>query len=261
MEVHERCVCGASFEIRDSCAGIESIPVFMEQVGAWRQEHTHRAPVKESTTAKTEKQIPAEVDWREQYVGRQCTVCHLRLTPAKVLTTLGGKPLHVSCRRCYICGGEKPYSMGWKQTPAGIYLLAHPKCFRAKELQDQEKEHAQVIEVEPGQAIIEGTVVQDHRISGEDPVYIKVRDTSGEVIFDGQQYENDLLTGGILYHRDNPGGESVVGQDLDPSERDAGNRGEGVSLGSGGGSETGPRDLLQDDEGMPGSGILEHKED
>lgn len=121
--IHEICGCGAQFRIEGAIA--ETAP----EVEKWRSDHA-------CSVRRTRWPVDPEKDWRQDRVGQPCDVCGEILTEKEGLTTLQGRPLHISCKVCGWCDKARPYTLAWMDSEGEEQaVLLHPgRCERAWKL-------------------------------------------------------------------------------------------------------------------------------
>jgi hypothetical protein len=145
MHFQEECGCGAKLALRVSD---EKIIEITQAAALWRDSHACSRRLSNHPSR-------GLGDWREGYVGMQCTVCTGPLLAAAVLTTVNGRPIHIECRRCSVCRKTKPHQMKWASNYVQVDMdsIVHPPC--GKKLAEQDGQPAITVSSEPSSEEIE----------------------------------------------------------------------------------------------------------
>jgi hypothetical protein len=138
--IEERCGCGAMCSVI-TAAEIERANSSMEQ---WRSRHREICPYQPVITVPDAYNPTLRTttgDWQDKYLGSPCGVCRRRLDHAREITTCMSRPIHTTCRSCFMCAGKKGVLV-WKiMSDEGPFYgperprdrLVHPACFKLAE--------------------------------------------------------------------------------------------------------------------------------
>lgn len=134
VRLQEECGCGAKLAAQGPASTLADV---YKALSLWRQEHACKFRANHT--------VPKALgDWRDAYIGLDCTVCTGSLTSVSTLTTVSGRQIHTACRRCKLCRRTKPTMLRWAtdfklEVPENVNYLVHPKCGKEQEVREIEQ--------------------------------------------------------------------------------------------------------------------------